>query len=118
MKKISLGFAAALLLVSCATIGTNFDEARLTELQPGKTTVTDARKILGEPYQTVNVSNGHTVLTWQYIMSTGVGTTSNKLASVQFGPDRRMVGIQHLINIPMSEADAERLRVQAQTRSP
>lgn len=109
---VSAGVALALLVGACASAGKDFNGAKLPELQPGVSTVADATRILGaEPMQIITGANGGQGVMWQYVTVSGLtGRTEIKRASLVFGPDGRFVRIFQLVNIPLNEADRQRLQ--------
>lgn len=103
-------FIFLLLLVGCASVGHRFDAAAISNLEPGVTTETESRALLGQPHQVVNLDNGGRSVHWQYISSTMGGITNNQAVSLFFDSEGRFVRIFQLVNIPLSAADEVRLR--------
>lgn len=67
MKPAILAMALAGGLSACATTTTTgraIYAAAAAQLQPGVTTVADAQRLLGPPFQTIRSSDGGTLLTY------------------------------------------------------
>jgi hypothetical protein len=71
MKKSFLSLSGilcllALFAVSCASVGNNFDDSKISEIKKGETTEADLVKMFGEPQnRSISSENGLT-LTWIY----------------------------------------------------
>lgn len=115
MKEL-LCIAAAVVLVGCASVGTEFRPAALSQVQPGQTTMAQAAELLGSPpQQTVRTDNGVTTLIWRHVVAAPGVVTKNQSITLLFGPDGKLVRVGHLINVPISDADRHRLRVMAES---
>lgn len=114
-------FTAAAAVSACATstVGHNFNAEAVTSLQPEKTTVAEARALLGgAPTQTVKADSGKQVMVWQFIQAKAVmGSVSNQVRQVTlaFNPEGVMERVVSTINIPLSPDEQKRLRVQSAT---
>jgi len=109
------GLSAAVLvwvLVGCASSGTNFKAVNLPQFETGSTTTAEATAILGAPpVQTIMLPDGGTNMVWRYITSSGfTGETTIKEASLVFNSQGRFVRVFQLVNIPLSDADRQRLQ--------
>jgi len=60
---------SALALTGCMSTGSNYDEARVTQIQKGQTTEADLVGMFGPPTQRGIDSNGATSLQWAYTES-------------------------------------------------
>ena len=71
MKKMFLSLSGilcclALFAASCASVGNNFDDTKISQIKKGETTEADLVKMFGEPQnRSVSSENGLT-LTWIY----------------------------------------------------
>jgi hypothetical protein len=71
MKKSFLSLSGilcllALFAVSCASVGNNFDDSKISQIKKGETTEADLVKLFGEPQnRSISSENGLT-LTWIY----------------------------------------------------
>lgn len=100
-----------LLLTSCASGGRAFDVDRVAELQPGRTTLAEAVRILGEPERVISNAEGVTAAQWLHVRSNGfTGHTGTRQLVVHFGPDGRMKRVYQYQGVPLSEADRQRLQ--------
>ncbi len=64
------GLAVALALTGCATtIGRDYDQNRVGQFVPGKTTQDQVIAALGQPQERETESDGNTRLHYQYIVS-------------------------------------------------
>lgn len=109
------GLSAAVLvwvLAGCASSGTNFEAVNLPQFEPGSTTTAEATALLGAPpVQTIMLADGGTNMVWRYITSSGfTGETTIKEASLVFNSQGRFVRVFQLVNIPLSDADRQRLQ--------
>jgi len=82
----------AVLVAGCASFGEDFDLAAVDQLQPGVSTIEDAKKLLGEPQSVAKTANGITVYVWMHSKANGLtGNSSAQSASLAFGPDGKML---------------------------
>lgn len=118
MKMLTAAALLALALTAgCATVGTDFADSKLPQLQPGTTTLAQATELLGaQPKQTVRHDNGSVTYIWQYVSASAVGVSTNKSASLIFGADGKLVRVGQLVNVPLADSDRERLRVVGSSR--
>lgn len=105
MRLISAAVLLAALCTGCATAtsGTPFRAENVEQLQPGQTTVSEARELLGEPYKVVTTSDGNQLYIWQYVESRARGTSVNtdlQQLAVLFNADGQMIRIHQRINMP------------------
>ncbi len=77
---------SSLVVTACATHGRSFDINAIDSLVPGETTVQEVIAKLGKPINTGKLPNGETILGWNYIVTSPVGTKS-KFAQIQFHPN-------------------------------
>lgn len=100
---LAMGFAGC----ASTTIGKPFPANNVAQLQLGVSTTSDARRLLGEPYQAVTNRSGEQLLIWQYIRSDATSgfasvdvQTSQQGAALVFSPDGRLLRAEKLINAP------------------
>jgi hypothetical protein len=86
----ALSFVAVLMLGGCATTGRDFDIARVDQLQPGISTVSDAVALLG-PYSTEAVTNGAHSYAWSFAHATAFSAAHAKMVVLAFGPDGKLL---------------------------
>lgn len=109
MKRMLIAAVAALLVAGCATatVGKPFNAANVGQLQEGVSSITEARSLLGEPWQVQTTGTGEHLYIWQYIRSdaksalvtVSVDTTTQQAALV-FGADGKLLRAANLINVP------------------
>ncbi|TAL63682.1 MAG: hypothetical protein EPN79_16135 [Burkholderiaceae bacterium] len=75
MRKILPASALALLLAGCVTTGTKIDPTVVNHFKPGVTTVADAEAALGQPNQVEQLSDGSTVLTYNFAHAASSGSS-------------------------------------------
>lgn len=120
MKKLLQIIVVALAIwamAGCATStsGNNFNDANLTQLQPGVTTLDDAVKLLGTPPNSSQIGQSGAIgYNWVFVEAKANGFTSKssvstKSAMLIFGTDGKFLRILRLSNIVLSEADQARL---------
>lgn len=63
--KHMIALALALLIIGCASKPSPFDPSRVKELQPGVSTLADARQKLGAPSAQTNYPDGSKLFAWQ-----------------------------------------------------
>lgn len=93
---MSIRFANALvvlaLIAGCASVGQDFDMTEVDRLQPGVTTLEQAKERLGKPHTITNSADGRYGVTW--IRSQAViGSVSSKGVSILFDKDGKMIRI-------------------------
>jgi hypothetical protein len=82
----------AVIVTGCASFGEEFDLAAVDQLQPGISTIEDAKRLLGEPQSVAKTANGITVYVWLHSKANGLtGNSSAQSASLAFGPDGKML---------------------------
>ena len=96
MRIISAALLTAVLCAGCATAtsGREFRVENVGQLRPGQTTISQARALLGEPYQVVEASSGNRLYIWQHVESRARGTSVNtdlQQLVVLFDSEARMV---------------------------
>lgn len=80
--------AVAFLAISCASVGNNFDESKISEIKKGQTTEADLLKMFGQPEnRTMNSDSGLT-LTWMYAESAVKGESFIPYAGTFLGGAR------------------------------
>lgn len=108
--------ALVLTLMGCATAthGNDFVAVNVAQMQPGRSTIGDASRLLGRAPDVSHVGQGGVVQTWTFISSsangfTGRVETTSKSLTLMFGQDgvfQRLVSAQ---NVPLKAADQVRL---------
>lgn len=94
LKTAIPGLTLLISLGGCTTVGNKFDIAKADQLQPGRSTMSEAVQLLGPPTAQSTGQNNATLLQWQYSQGTLVGASGAHLA-VLFGPDGKMVRVTH-----------------------
>jgi outer membrane protein assembly factor BamE (lipoprotein component of BamABCDE complex) len=93
--------AGAALIAGCAAVGQNFDMADVDQLQPGVTTLNQAKEKLGKPYSITNLADGRVRVIW--VTARGVMTSvSSKGVAILFDKDGRMVRVVNKNEINMN----------------
>lgn len=96
-------------IAGCAstTIGKPFPANNVAQLQLGVSTTTDARSLLGAPYQVMTNQSGEQLFVWQYIRSDATSgfasvdvQTSQQSVALVFSPEGRLLRAEKLINTP------------------
>jgi hypothetical protein len=102
--------AGTALLAGCAT-GQPFTADGLAQLQPGRSTMRDAVRVLDAmPRQVLPQSDGSTVALWAYKRSLVVDAIYYRREAVlQFGPDGRLERVLDTTNVPLSDASRQKL---------
>lgn len=68
--KLITALVAVLLIAGCATtIGRDYDQTKVTQFVPGKTTMSQVVAALGQPQEQETESDGGTRLHYQYVSS-------------------------------------------------
>jgi hypothetical protein len=101
----------AFLVTGCASAGKRFNSSRVGELEPGVTTIEEAKHILeAEPVQVILNDSGRKLAIWRYITSSGLtANTSIQEVALVFGPDGKFLRVFQLINVPLKDEDERRL---------
>jgi outer membrane protein assembly factor BamE (lipoprotein component of BamABCDE complex) len=73
--KLVITAAFAGILVSCASVGNNFDETKVSQIKKGETTEADLIQMFGQPQNRTVNSEGVSTLTWTYAESRVNGKT-------------------------------------------
>lgn len=71
--KHCVAFIPVILFLGCARLGHDFPMERVGEIENGKSTREDVRRILGEPVHIGQTSDGSGWWGYQYIQSTAIG---------------------------------------------
>jgi hypothetical protein len=79
--------------VACSTVGHNFDFAKVDQLVPETSTISDATRLFGKPTTTHYHANGTKLLVWQYAQGTALGTGKGKILMVLFDRNDRMIRV-------------------------
>lgn len=90
MKRIT-ACAAALLLVGCVSMGTNYDVAAVDRLQVGMTKA-EVIGLLGQPNQVVTNADGSERLVWVHSTGSMMGANARSVG-LPFGPDGRLTNV-------------------------
>lgn len=107
-----------LVLLMCgarATVGKDFNEANLSQLQIGQTTLSEASKLLGRPADNAQVGQSGAVgHTWTYVQAkssiwTGNVSSSTKSVMLVFNTDGTFQRIYTLQGIVLQPEDMRRL---------
>ena len=81
----------ALLAASCASVGNNFDESKLSQIKKGETTDADLMKLFGEPESRTMNSENALILTWMYSEARVKGESFIPYAGAFMGGSRSKV---------------------------
>ena len=98
MRPIIVAILLAFSLSACVyqQHGTRFDVSAVNELQPGVSTKQDAIAKLGKPTAVSTTVDGSQLLQWQYVYGTAIGVGGGAHVAILFGPDEKMIRINHL----------------------
>lgn len=80
------------LIAGCASVGQDFDMGEVDRLQPGVTTIEQAKEKLGKPGLITNTQNGEVGLAWsrsQVVM----GSSKWKSVAILFDKDGKMIRV-------------------------
>lgn len=91
--KTFIAFALALSVAACSSAANHFDPDKVSELQPGVSTIADAIRQLGPPSAETNYAEGSKLLEWQSAAGTAAGGAH---AAVVFDGDGRMIRVIQL----------------------
>lgn len=80
--------ALSLGVAGCASVGQNFDDSKVSQIQKGATTEADLVRIFGQPSQRSVNSEGQSILTWMYVESEVRGETFIPYAGAFVGGNR------------------------------
>jgi hypothetical protein len=96
LQKLALTALAGLCLstAACITSGPHFTMAEAQSLRPGVTTRDEAIALLGGPNSISAMPGGSTLVQWLYLAATPYASESRHV-SILFGPDNRMIRIEH-----------------------
>jgi hypothetical protein len=83
--------SAALMLVGCVSMGTNYDVAAVDRLQKGMTKA-EVIQMLGKPNQVINYSNGTERLIWVHSTGSMFGANARSVG-LPFGPDGKLTDV-------------------------
>jgi outer membrane protein assembly factor BamE (lipoprotein component of BamABCDE complex) len=89
--------ATAVLVVGCATQGKTIDMAAVDSMQPGVTTLADAKTKLGKPYSVTTNEDGSKMAIWMYTHVNLLAGTKQQAVSVVFDKDDKMVKVAQKI---------------------
>lgn len=118
MKLFKLMGALALVILltaAKATVGTDFNDANLAQLQVDRTTLPEAVALLGgEPRSAEVGASGATAYTWQFVQTkagawSGKVATQQKLAVLVFNTDGTFQRILRLQGITLDTESQRRL---------
>lgn len=90
MKRI-FPIAAAVMLASCVSMGTNYDPAAVDRLRVGMTKA-EVIRMLGQPNQVVTLAGGGQKLIWVHSTGSMFGANARSVG-LPFGPDGRLVEV-------------------------
>jgi outer membrane protein assembly factor BamE (lipoprotein component of BamABCDE complex) len=85
--------ATGVLAVGCATQGEKLDMAAVDSMQPGVTTLADAKAKLGKPYSVTTNEDGTKSVIWMYTHVNLVAGTKQQAVSVVFDKNDKMVKV-------------------------
>ena len=83
--KIIHSVALALLLSGCASSGREIDVQKASQIQKGVSTKADVKRLVGEPQQIANDSEGNQTWTYTYVRATAKGTSFIPIAGAFMG---------------------------------
>ena len=84
--------AASIALAGCASIGTNFDPATLTQLTPGMTEAEVVSR-MGAPNSRTTMQDGSTSLMWLHSSANAFGSGAANSAAVLIDQDGKFVRV-------------------------
>ncbi|HWD91718.1 MAG TPA: hypothetical protein VG938_05135 [Verrucomicrobiae bacterium] len=93
MKKLSLPLSGllcglALFVASCASVGNNFDDSKISDIKRGQTTEADLVRMFGDPQNRIVNSDTGLTLTWIYSEATVKGESFIPYAGAFMGGTR------------------------------
>jgi hypothetical protein len=83
MRKLILGLGFSFLLAGCASVGQDFDEGKISQIQKGVTTEQEVISEFGQPTSRSVDSEGNSVLIWTYSHANAFGKANGKSLLVQ-----------------------------------
>ena len=84
--------AGVALIAGCASVGQDFDMAEVDRLQPGVTTLEQAKEKLGKPQSITTAADGRVGVVW--VRSQAVmGSASSKGVAILFDKDGKMIRV-------------------------
>jgi len=101
----------AALAAGCATEGHNFDETGLGRLEPGRTSMAEAQRMLAAlPARVYPQRDGSTLALWSFKASAvNDGLYARKSALLEFGPDGRFARLLDADNILLEPWQRQKL---------
>ena len=87
----NLTVLVSLTLAGCVSMGTNYSDAAVTQLQPGMSKA-EVIRLLGSPNSTVSMSDGRVQLGWVHSQGSMFGAKAKTL-TLPFGPDGRLLQV-------------------------
>ena len=93
MRRVFL-VAALSLLGACASQGNKFDPAKVDQLTPGLSTISDATILLGKPTSVSTAANGSKLLQWQFVQAVLLAGQGAHVA-ILFDQSEKMVRVTH-----------------------
>ena len=107
----ALAAAMLLVLAGCAVTGHDFQASNLSSLTPGQTTMAQAAYILAAAPDTIYPqSDGTTLAVWRYKASIITDAAyARQEATLQFGPDGRLIRLVDTINVPLMPSTRRKL---------
>lgn len=96
MKRLLVPVFASLWIAACGggNYGpVNYSPEKLSELEPGVTTMHDAKQVFGTPTSVMEVPGGGTLLQWQQRKTGAVPGATDRHVAILFDDDGRMVRI-------------------------
>jgi regulator of RNase E activity RraA len=94
--KRTVATVALLFLCACvySQVGNRFNIDKADQLQPGISTVADAKALLGEPVTVqTNPENNHQLLIWQYAYGTAIAVGGGAKLGIAFDENGKMIKI-------------------------
>lgn len=92
MRKLLIIVSTLVLLTGCATRGEKFEMSDVNTMQPGVTTLSDAKEKLGKPRGTKFDENGNKIVTWMWVQASMVGRDARGVR-IMFDKDDKMVRV-------------------------
>lgn len=92
MKSIFMSIAVV-LMVGCASYGSDFDVNKFTGFKDGVTTKSEMIRAVGSPSSQSNLGNGRTAATWQFVSKTLGSDAKSKIATAVFDSQDRLVRV-------------------------
>lgn len=93
MKKYLAAFAI-IAIAGCAQVGNKFDIAKADALQPGITTLDEAKAQLGAPTSVSTDAQGNQVVRWKYVSASPIGAQGARV-DIVFDATGKMVRVAH-----------------------